>query len=176
VYFSMAKYSFELKLQIVKAYLEGKGGYNGIAKMFGIPHQSIVRRWVNAYKTLGEDGLKRKNNKSSYSVEFKINVLNYMLRTKKSVQETANHYGLNNPALITNWKIKWEKCGIMSLSKTKGRLPLKKKSTKQENKLTKEQELEHEVELLKAELSFIKKLQALGMDIPERLKAKSNQE
>ncbi|NFQ37057.1 transposase, partial [Clostridium sporogenes] len=23
----MAKYSFELKLQIVKAYLEGKGGY-----------------------------------------------------------------------------------------------------------------------------------------------------
>ncbi|EHN14860.1 transposase IS3/IS911 family protein, partial [Clostridium sporogenes PA 3679] len=54
----MAKYSFELKLQIVKAYLEGKGGYNGIAKMFGIPHQSIVRRWVNAYKTLGEDGLK----------------------------------------------------------------------------------------------------------------------
>lgn len=64
----------------------------------------------------------------------------------------------------------------MSLSKTKGRLPLKKKSTKQENKLTKEQELEHEVELLKAELSFIKKLQALGMDIPERLKAKSNQE
>ncbi|EHN16868.1 transposase, partial [Clostridium sporogenes PA 3679] len=67
-------------------------------------------------KTLGEDGLKRKNNKSSYSVEFKINVLNYMLRTKKSVQETANHYGLNNPALITNWKIKWEKCGIMSLS------------------------------------------------------------
>ncbi len=96
VYFSMAKYSFELKLQIVKVYLEGKGGYNGIAKMFGIPHQSIVRRWVNAYKTLGEDGLKRKNNKSYYSVEFKINVLNYMLRTKKSVQETANHYGLNN--------------------------------------------------------------------------------
>lgn len=96
MYFSMAKYSFELKLQIVKVYLEGKGGYNGIAKMFGIPHQSIVRRWVNAYKTLGEDGLKRKNNKSYYSVEFKINVLNYMLRTKKSVQETANHYGLNN--------------------------------------------------------------------------------
>ncbi len=29
----MAKYSFELKLQIVKVYLEGKGGYNGIAKM-----------------------------------------------------------------------------------------------------------------------------------------------
>ncbi|STC82283.1 Uncharacterised protein [Clostridium botulinum] len=64
----------------------------------------------------------------------------------------------------------------MSLSKTKGRLPLKKKCTKQENKLTKEQELAHEIELLKAELSFIKKLQALGMDIPERLKAKSNQE
>ncbi|MCW6106105.1 hypothetical protein [Clostridium sporogenes] len=53
---------------------------------------------------------------------------------------------------------------------------MKKKCTKQENKLTKEQELAHEIELLKAELSFIKKLQALGMDIPERLKAKSNQE
>ncbi|NFG03710.1 transposase [Clostridium sporogenes] len=34
VYFSMAKYSFELKLQIVKAYLEGKGEYNGIAYFY----------------------------------------------------------------------------------------------------------------------------------------------
>ncbi|WP_291568899.1 MULTISPECIES: helix-turn-helix domain-containing protein [unclassified Clostridium] len=172
----MAKYSFELKLKIVKAYLEGKGGYNRVAKMFGIPQEIIVRRWVNAYKTLGEDGLKRKKSNSSYSVQFKVDVLNYMSRTEKSVQETANHYGLNNPTLINNWKIKWEKYGIIALSKAKGCPTLKNKSTKQEKKLTREQELEHEVELLKAELAFIKKLQALGMDIPERLKTKSNQE
>ena len=43
-------------------------------------------------------------------------------------------------------------------------------------KLTREQELEHENELLRAELAFIKKLRALGMDVPERLKMNMKQE
>lgn len=35
--------------------------------------------------------------------------------------------------------------------------------------ITREQALERENELLRAELAFIKKIQALGMDVPERL-------
>ena len=51
----------------------------------------------------------------------------------------------------------------------------KNKSVKKK-KLTREQELEHENELLRAELAFIKKLRALGMDVPERLKMNMKQE
>ncbi len=47
----------------------------------------------------------------------------------------------------------------------------KKKKPVQAKKIrTREQELEHENELLRAELAFIKKLRTLGMNIPERLK------
>ncbi|MED3874756.1 hypothetical protein [Lysinibacillus capsici] len=44
------------------------------------------------------------------------------------------------------------------------------KKTKEEKKLSREQELERENELLRAELAFIKKLQALGLPVPDRLK------
>lgn len=36
--------------------------------------------------------------------------------------------------------------------------------------MTREQALERENELLRVELTFVKKLRALGMDIPERLR------
>ena len=51
----------------------------------------------------------------------------------------------------------------------------KNKSIKKK-KLTREQELEYENELLRAELAFIKKLRVLGMNVPERLKTNMKQE
>lgn len=67
--------------------------------------------------------------------------------------------------------------GVDALSKTKGRLSMNKsKKTKEEkNKLTREQELEYENQLLKAELAFLKKLRASGMNVPERLKINTKQ-
>ncbi|WP_271002920.1 hypothetical protein, partial [Listeria seeligeri] len=46
----------------------------------------------------------------------------------------------------------------------------KKKQIQPKKPMTREQALERENELLRAELAFIKKLRALGMDVPERLK------
>lgn len=42
-------------------------------------------------------------------------------------------------------------------------------------KLTREQQLEYENELLKAELAFLKKLRASGMNVQERLKTNAKQ-
>ena len=50
----MAKYSYEFKKKIVKAYLEGKGGCGYLANQYGIPNKCIVRRWIKAYETLGD--------------------------------------------------------------------------------------------------------------------------
>lgn len=65
----MAKYSYEFKKKIVKAYLEGKGGCGYLANQYGIPNKCIVRRWIKAYETLGDEGLKRsrKNEESCIS-------------------------------------------------------------------------------------------------------------
>jgi transposase len=171
----MAKYDFDFKLKVVKSYLNGDGGSISIAKQYGIPNHAQVQRWVNAYNSLGENGLKRKNKHTCYTIQFKLDVINYMTITKSSAQEVANHFGINNSTLIATWKQKFLNGGVDALSKMKGKPPMNKnKNTKQKN-LTREQELERENELLKAELAFLKKLRASGMNIPERLKTNTNQ-
>jgi transposase len=170
----MAKYDYEFKLKVVMSYLNGEGGYASVAKHYGVSHDVLVIRWVNAYKSLGKDGLKRKNKHACYPIQFKLDVLNYMIKNNYSEQETANHFGLNNPPLIATWKYKFLNGGIDALEKSKGILLMTK--NKVENKLlTREQELEHENQLLKAELAFLKKLHALGMNVPERLKTDTKQ-
>ena len=36
----MAKYSYEFKKQVVEAYLSGEGGYEYLAKRYGVPARS----------------------------------------------------------------------------------------------------------------------------------------
>ncbi|WP_143001408.1 helix-turn-helix domain-containing protein, partial [Tenuibacillus multivorans] len=97
----MAKYSKEFKMKIVKEYLEGPLGSTSLAKKYGVPNQEQVRRWVNAYKVLGEEGLMRKRSKTVYPVQFKLNVLNFMKQTGASYQDTATAFKMNQPTLIT---------------------------------------------------------------------------
>ncbi|WP_277904049.1 transposase, partial [Enterococcus lactis] len=53
----MAKYTFELKLEIVHDYLDGKDGSDYLAKKYSIKAPSQVKRWINAYQEFGEEGL-----------------------------------------------------------------------------------------------------------------------
>ena len=170
----MAKYDYDFKLKVVKSYLNGEGGYIALAKQYRIPAHSQVEQWVNAYNTFGSDGLRRKNTNTSYTVQFKLDVINYMITTKSSAKEVANHFGVNNISLINAWKMKYLDGGFNALNRMKGKPPMNKKSNKEKN-LTREQELEHENELLKAELAFLKKLRASGMNVPERLKINTKQ-
>lgn len=170
----MAKYDYDFKLKVVMSYLNGEGGYRYLAKKYGIPSSGSIQRWVSSYKELGKDSLKRKNKKNYYSVQFKLDVVNYMITNKFSAQETANAFGMNNSALIATWKQKFLNGGINALGLKKGTFPMNNKKCKKTN-LTREQELERENELLKAELAFLKKLRASRMNIPERLKINMKQ-
>lgn len=171
----MAKYDYDFKLKVVQSYLSGDGGYNSIAKDYEIPNMAQVQRWVRTYNSLGRDGLKRKNKNTYYTVQFKLDVINYMTITKASAQEVANHFGIKNSTLISTWKQKFLNGGVDALSKARGRPPMNKNKNNKEKNLTREQELEHENELLKAELAFLKKLRASGMNVPERLKTNTKQ-
>ena len=51
--FLMSKYSQEKKIEIVQAYLAGKGGFERIAKEYGVS-SSYVQQWVAQYKLNGE--------------------------------------------------------------------------------------------------------------------------
>ncbi|MEI5909722.1 helix-turn-helix domain-containing protein, partial [Bacillus spongiae] len=159
------KYSDDLKLTIVKEYLEGPMGFKLLAKKYGIPDNGQIRRWVNSYKAFGKEGLRQKRSKTTYSVHFKLNVLNFMKNTGNSYQDTAIKFKINNPSLIANWKKSFLNHGIEGLKqKPKGRPPMSRKrkpeQSKQVKRMTREEQLEREIELLRLENAYLKKLNA----------------
>ena len=118
----MAKYSFEFKKKVVQEYLDGKGGYAYIAKQNGIPAESQLRRWINAYKKFGDDGLLRSRQNKNYSFQFKLSVVELYLSSEVSYQELALSQGINNPALIATWVNNFRTAGPDALKpKKKGR-------------------------------------------------------
>ena len=118
----MAKYSFKFKLQVVQAYLTGEGSYNYLSKKYGILSEKDIRKWVNAYKAFGKDGLMRSRKNESYSFEFKLHVVELYLTTEVSYQELALSVGINNPSLITRWVNDYRIAGPDALRpKSKGR-------------------------------------------------------
>lgn len=162
----MAKYSFDFKLSVVKEYKAGSVSYRSLANKYGIPNKEQIRRWVNSYNAFGEDGLRKSRSQKVYSVQFKLNVLNFMKRTGASHQDTAIKFGMNNPSLIANWNRTFLNEGIEGLKKKpKGRQPpmsrkRKTEPVKQEKIMSREKQLERENELLRLEIAYLKKLKA----------------
>ena len=84
----MSKYSNEFKLEVVKYYLDGKGGISATAKYFGVNHE-LLRGWVKKYQQHGSEGLiKRKI--SSYDGLFKLSVIEYMHSNHLSLRKMGN--------------------------------------------------------------------------------------
>lgn len=144
----MAKYNYEFKKKIVQAYLNGEGGYSYLANKYGVPSDTNVKKWVNAYKEFGDDGLMRSRKNESYSFEFKLNVVELYLTTEVSYQELALSVKINNPPLIAKWVNDYRIAGPDALkSKRKGRRP--KLTKRDKNKAIQEPELSINSEYLK---------------------------
>jgi len=118
----MAKYSTEFKAKVVKEYLESNISYKNLSDKYCIPLESIVKTWVNAYKSQGYEGVKVKRENRQYTLEFKLNVLNLYLPGEMSYQSLANNLKINNPSIITRWVNEYRKKGIEGLkAKKRGR-------------------------------------------------------
>jgi transposase len=176
----MAKYSEKFKLMLVREYQKGKLGYDLLAKKHNMTSSSPIKKWVKVYEKFGVEGLKRKKQNETYSVQFKLEVLSFMKRTGSSETETALHFGLTNPPMIAAWKKMLMEGGAEALDRPKGRPPMsdkaKNKKSKQteEKEMTYEQKLERENELLRLEVEYLKKLRAFQMD-PESYLEKHKQ-
>jgi len=127
----MAKYSYEFKLKVVQAYLNGEGGYNHLCKKYNIPSKQILARWVASFQAFGEDGIMRKRKNISYTYEFKLRVVELYLTTEKSYSNLAIEVGINNPALLTRWVNDYRIAGPEALKpKRRGRRPKMPNRTK----------------------------------------------
>lgn len=100
----MEKYSFEFKQKVVvQAYLNGEGGFKYLAKKYGVPAWTNIKKRVRAYNEFGSDGLVRSRKNETYSFDFKLHVVELYLSTEVSYQELALSVGINNPPVITKW-------------------------------------------------------------------------
>lgn len=160
----MTKYTAEFKRAVVLKYLEGSMSYRTVAEHFGIPNHSLIERWVGFYRRHGEDGLMSK--RSIYSAEFKLSVLQHMWDNSVSKGQTATAFNIRRHATVGNWERAYIVGGLEALKPhRKGRPTMvppqdKQEATKADDTRTREELLE-EVLDLRAEVDYLKKLEAL---------------
>lgn len=105
----MSKYSSEFKLEVAEYCVNQYHGYTDAEKYFNIPSKTVVLQWVRGYKEKGAEEL-LKNRNSSYSGEFKQNVVEYMHNNHLSTTETFIKFNLVNHSIVLKWeRIYYEK-------------------------------------------------------------------
>ena len=163
----MSKYSCEFKLKVVKYCIEDSHSYCDTSRHFNVA-ESCVKRWAKKYEIHGPSGL-LKNFKASYSGDFKVSVVEYMHNNHLSLNETAIHFNLAYDQVVARWeRIYYEKGPQALYEERRGRRknmsskPIKKKLSKDAEK-----HLIAEVQQLRMENEYLKKLNAL---VQERIK------
>jgi len=173
----MARFTFEEKLDAVNRYFSGVEGYESIAQSIGVNKSSVIE-WVKLYEHHGEEAFRKFY--TSYTIEFKLDVLNYMNDYGTSLRETAAIFNIPSPSTLTVWRKQLETEGIDALQPKKKRRPSMSKDHQKETKKPVLAEgsveaLQAEVERLRMENAYLKKLNALVQNkekLPNKTKRK----
>jgi transposase len=160
------KYSISQKAAIVRSIEAGKLSHRGAARKVGCDNKTI-RRWLQQYKQHGIKGLKFRN--GGYDGKFKVAVVHYYFKKGLSLNQTASYFKIPNEGIICQWVKIYKRLGASGLSgETRGR-----KRSSMAKKPPKEQippnasadqklaEMQKELDYLRAENAFLKKLEAL---------------
>src|SRR5690606_2882221 len=157
----MTKYTGDMKLNIIQGYNPKIMSKKGYAKQLGIP-SALYQYWLKLYELHGVEGLN--NPCTNCSVSFKLDVLNYMVRTGASLMDTAALFKISSYTMVYDWQKKTKSGGIEALEPSKGRPSMAKKSSKQPKQGPAEdsvEALEARIKQLEMENEYLKKLNAL---------------
>ncbi|MBE9914318.1 transposase, partial [Paenibacillus donghaensis] len=97
----MTRFSTDEKIQAVMRYQNGSESVKSIAKSLGL-HHTVLLNWIKQYEYHGEEAFKKSY--TSYSVQFKLDVLNYMNEFGTSVRETAAVFNIASHSTILSWQ------------------------------------------------------------------------
>ena len=154
-------YSTELKLEIVQRYQQGNVSMNVLSKLYHV-HKSDIAKWNAAYLEHGIEGLCTMHR--AYTGEFKVAVVEYMHSTGSSVRNTATHFNIPSHSTVMTWERIYYELGKEALyEEQRGRKS--KMGTKQQRESKKNietnEDLLAEVQRLRMENEYLKKLNAL---------------
>ena len=145
------------KLECVRKYKAGEH----IDDPGGCKHKTFadrVRLWVRVYDSVGEAGLEHKKSKRTW--QDKMKMIQRIL-DGESLTEVACSNGVQE-TLLSKWYKIYKEFGIDGLKlDRRGRPPKMAKKSKTSNVTKTTEELEIELEYLRAENEYLKKLNAL---------------
>lgn len=151
-------YSTELKLEIVQKYLQGNIGAKQLAEKYHIGSKADIQKWVAAYRENGISGLCTTH--GTYTGDFKISVIEYMHNTGASIRQIAAHFNIPSPQSISKWeRIYYEQGKEALCEERRGRA--NKMRVKKPRKPKKNEDLLAEIQQLRMENEYLKKLNAL---------------
>ena len=146
-----SKYSKELKLEAVKAYLNGEGSYEALRKKYGLLSTTQLRNWVKWYNGHKEFKERREAGTEIYMTkgrkttqEERGEIVAFCIEHGKDYPLTIRTYGVSYQQIYT-WVKKYEKKGIDGLRDGRGR-------SKPVDEMSAEERLRMENKILKAQL------------------------
>lgn len=95
------KLSKEIKVKACEAYMNNRGSFISIAKAYGVNKES-VRRWYYSYLDHGPNVFNYSARNSSYTKEFKLDIIKQYLSGEYSTTDLQVKYGIN-VGLISKW-------------------------------------------------------------------------
>ena len=162
-------YSTELKLEIIQKYEKGNISLHDLAREYHIDY-SQIRRWKDAYLEHGVAGLSVFH--GTYTGDFKVSVVEYMHNTGASARQTMAHFNIPSTQLVSKWERIYYEQGKEALYIDRRGRPKKmkdiKNNTSKKNTVDTNEDLLAEVQRLRMENAYLKKLNAL---IQEREKS-----
>ena len=151
------RFTKEFKLECVRKYKSGER----IVDPGGCKHKTFwntVVEWVRIYDAVGEIGLEHKKPKRAW--QDKMDMIHRVL-DGESISEVALSNGIKHD-LLSKWYKIYQESGVEGLKlDRRGRRPKMAKKPKTSNETKTKEELEKELEYLRAENEYLKKLNAL---------------
>ena len=157
------KYTTDFKLEVISYVLNGASNLKA-ARHFGIASKSTVKTRVAAYRIHGRKAFQKSN--KVWTPSQKRRILNRMWTESWSINQTSAFFNIPSPSTVWTWKTRYEAYGIDGLKKqTRDHSQVKKTThlktgSKKTTDMTLE-EMQEELEYLRAENAVLKKQEAL---------------
>lgn len=97
-----AKFSQEKKLEIVRAYLEGKASSLDLSRRYGCDDRTVLS-WVEQYLAQGEEAFRESSKNQVYTSEFKHMVVEEYQKGGISLRALAAKHKIRDQVQIRRW-------------------------------------------------------------------------